>query len=90
MTFAVLVEPTDDEFAASIAGVPGLRVTGASREAAIAALREKVSQSIERGELTTVEIDRNGLSSLFGKYADDPTLQEICDEAYRARDAELD
>lgn len=64
MTFAVLVEPTDNQFTASIAGVPGLRVMGASREDAIAALKEKVSESIERGELTSVEIEKSGLSSL--------------------------
>ena len=28
-----------------------------------------------------------GLSALFGKYRDDETLTEICDEAYRQRDA---
>lgn len=28
---------------------------------------------------------RRGLSSLFGKFRDDPTLREICEEAYRER-----
>ena len=30
-----------------------------------------------------------GLAGLFGKYRDDPTLREICEDAYQERDAEL-
>lgn len=41
-----------------------------------------------RGELVSCEIEPQGLMALFGKYRDDPMLQEICRQAYAARDAE--
>lgn len=39
--------------------------------------------------MNSVEIEPPGLEALFGKYAADPTLTEICEKAYRQRDAEL-
>jgi hypothetical protein len=32
---------------------------------------------------------QRGLSGLFGKYRDDPTLRDICDAAYQERDADV-
>jgi len=32
---------------------------------------------------------RRGLAGLFGKFRDDPTLREICEEAYKERDADI-
>ena len=34
------------------------------------------------------QMSEAGVSTLAGKYKDDPTLREICDEAYKQRDAE--
>ena len=30
-----------------------------------------------------------GLAGLFGKFRDDPTLREICEQAYKERDADV-
>jgi hypothetical protein len=35
-----------------------------------------------------LELAPTGVSGLAGKYRTDPTLREICTEAYRMRDAE--
>jgi hypothetical protein len=40
------------------------------------------------GELAFLDIPFPGIIGLAGKYADDPSLAEICEEAYKARDAE--
>ena len=42
---------------------------------------------LDHGELVALEVRRRGLTSLFGRYRDDPTLREICDAAYQERDA---
>jgi hypothetical protein len=90
MTFAVRIEPTNGQFTAEVVGAPDVHATAASRELAMVALRNEIAQRIQTGELNSVEIEPPGLEALFGKYADDPTLTEICEEAYRQRDAELD
>lgn len=91
MTFAVLVEPQDDRFAAWLVGAPELRVLGSTRDQAIASLRDEIAQRVRQGELLSLEIDVGavGVASLAGTYAADPTLRDICDEVYRERNAEL-
>ena len=37
----------------------------------------------------TLDIESVGITSLAGKYSDDPTLESICADAYRERDAEI-
>ena len=88
MAFPVLVESVQGQFTAMLAGVPDVRVVGSTRSEAVQALRTEITQLIERGELLSLEIGPVSISSLAGKYADDPTLREICDHAYRQRDAE--
>jgi hypothetical protein len=88
MTFSAIVSPHDDRFAAALVGEPGVCAEGQTREAAIAALRTEVAQRVGRGELFTLDIEAAGITSLAGKYRDDPTLEDICAEAYRQRDAE--
>ena len=53
------------------------------------ALETVIEKRVERGELVTLQIGRRGLAGLFGKYRDDPTLQDICDEAYKESDADV-
>jgi hypothetical protein len=60
-----------------------------TRAGALAALEIVIEKRVERGELVTLEIGRKGLAGLFGKYCDDPTLQGICDKAYKERDADV-
>ncbi len=88
MTFPVLVEACDGQFAASLVGVPNVRVVGPTRSQAIAALKAEIEHRVALGELLSLDIETIGVSSLAGKYDTDPTLRTICDEAYQARDAE--
>ena len=61
---------------------------GATRDAALEALRTELEQQISGGELVFLDVEPKGLLGLAGKYKDDPTLREICEEAYRQRDAQ--
>ena len=88
MSFSVFVKMGDDQFMASLVGAPNVRVTAPTRSQAIDALKAEIQQRIGLGELVSLEVDTVGVSSLAGKYHTDPTLREICDNAYRMRDAE--
>jgi hypothetical protein len=87
MTFSVSVHPAAGHFEASLVGAPEVRASAPTRVAALAALETIIEKRVQQGELVTLEIGRKGLAGLFGKYRDDPTLQDICDEAYRERSA---
>ena len=89
MTFSVVVSPLENQFTAALVGEPQVRAVGGTREAAIAMLKADVAQRVERGELIALDITSAGITSLAGKYHEDPTLEEICAEAYRQRDAEI-
>ena len=88
MAFPVLVESSNGQFTASLVGAPHVRVVGHTRSEAISALQADIAQRIARGELLSLEVEEGGVSSLAGKYRTDPTLREICEEAYKQRDAE--
>jgi hypothetical protein len=88
MTFPVLVQPANGQFAATLVGAPDLRVTASTRVEALAALEAAIEQRVAQGELVALEIGRKGVSRLGGKYRDDPTLREICEEAYQQRNSE--
>jgi len=88
MTFPVLVEPCDGQFAASLVGVPKVRVIGPTRSQAIDALKVEIEHRVALGELLTLDVESIGVSNLAGKYKTDPTLRTICDEAYQARDTD--
>lgn len=88
MGFPVLIEAYNGQFVASLLGVPNLRVLEPTRSQAIEALKAKIKQRIQLGELLSLEVDAVGISSLAGKYEKDPTLREICDRAYQLRDNE--
>ena len=88
MTFPIVVEAYDGQFAASLVGVPNARVVSPTRSQAIDALKAVIAQRIATGELLSLEIETTGISSLAGKYEADLTLRAICNEAYRLRDAE--
>jgi hypothetical protein len=88
MTFPVLIEPCGGQFIASLPGVPNLRVVGPTRSQAMDALKLEIEQRVALGELVSLDIEAIGVTSLAGKYAEDPSLRAICDDAYQARDAE--
>ncbi len=88
MTFPILVQPTDGRYLATLVGAPEVRAVAATRAEALAALEVAIEQRVARGELLALEVGRQGVSGLIGKYQDDPTLREICEEAYQRRDSE--
>jgi hypothetical protein len=88
MTFPVLVESGEGWFAASLAGAPEVRGIAPTRDEAVAALKSQLAERIAHGELFSLEVADSGVTSLAGTFADDPSLREICSEAYRDRDAE--
>lgn len=87
MTFPVLVQPINGQFAASLVGDPAVRVTAPSPTEALAALKTVLEQRVAQGELVSLEIERGGVAQLAGKYRDDPTLRGICEEAYQQRNS---
>ena len=88
MTVSALVEQTNGQFCASLVGMPDLRCVRPSRAEAIAALQSEIATKIAAGELLNLEIPPLGVSGLTGRFQDDPSLREICDQIYRERDAE--
>ena len=88
MTFPVLVEACEGQFTAQLVGAPAVQVMGPTRDQALAGLRVAIQERVRTGELTSVEVEPLGISDLAGTYRDDPCLREICEEAYRLRDAE--
>ena len=89
MTFPVMVHLSQGEFEASLVGAPEVRATASTRAQALANLESAISKRLDQGELVMLEVRRRGLTGLFGKFRDDPTLREICEEAYKDRDAHL-
>jgi hypothetical protein len=90
MTFPILVEPSDGQFAASLLGEPKLRVIGRTRSQALDALKMEIERRVAIGELLSMEIDTIGVTNLAGKYETDPTLRTICSESYARRDSDRD
>ena len=88
MSFPIFVEAVNGQFAASLIGAPNVRVVKPNRSQAIAGLKAEIQERVALGELLSLEIDAVSVSSLAGRYGSDPTLREICDEAYQLRNAE--
>lgn len=88
MTFPIVVEPCDGQFAASLLGEPKVRVVGRTRSQALDALKTEIEHRVAIGEFLSLEIDTIGVTSLAGKYETDPTLRSICDNAYQNRKAD--
>ena len=89
MSVAILVEAEGAQFAATLAGVPELRTVGPTRGDAIDALRAEIERRMQSGEMASLEVRPRGVAAIAGAFRDDPTLRDICEDAYRARDAEL-
>jgi predicted RNase H-like HicB family nuclease len=89
MTFPVLVHGASGQFEAALVGAPEVCATGATREGVLAALESAIEKRLDQGELVALEVRRGGLASLFGRFRDDPTLREICEEAYQERNADV-
>jgi hypothetical protein len=90
MTFPVIVEPYDGQFVAALVGAPTMRAVGPTRDQALATLQADLTQRLTRGELVALELAPLGVTDLAGTYHTDPTLRDICAEAYHRRDTERD
>jgi len=55
MTFPILIEPYNGQFAASLVGVPNVRVVKPTRSQAIEALKSNIEQRVQLGELLSLE-----------------------------------
>src|SRR6266481_122824 len=89
MTFPVTVHPSHGQFEAALVGAPDVRALASTRAGALAALESVIAERLDQGELVALEVRRRGLAGMFGKYRDDPTLHEICEAAYKERDADV-
>ncbi|RLC20206.1 MAG: hypothetical protein DRI57_05365 [Deltaproteobacteria bacterium] len=85
MTLPVLPESENGQFVASLMGLPNVRAAEPTRSQAILSLKAKINQNAETGKLLFLEPDMPGISTLAGKYKSDPTLRDICEEAYKKR-----
>jgi hypothetical protein len=90
MTLPVLIETHEGRYIAKLLGAPEVRAEGENRLQAMENLRIAILRMTDRGELTTLEVEPRGILALAGKYRDDPTLREIVDEAYKARDRDAE
>jgi hypothetical protein len=90
MSVTITFERLNGTVSATVAGIPNLRAEGPSEEAAAEALREQLRASLARRTVGFLDVDAVGLSGLAGTYRNDPTLQDICGEAYRMRDEQRD
>ncbi len=88
MQVPVIVDAENGRFSASVAGVPELRASAATRDEALAELSRLIHDRMRQGTFTMLDVPERNIMDLFGVFKDDETLQEICDEAYRLRDAE--
>lgn len=89
MDFNILVEPSNGHWSAYVIGAPDLAVEERTKEGAISSLRQHLTKRIQAGEILSLRIENLGVTGLAGLFADDPTLDEIVEEAYRLRDEEL-
>lgn len=88
MSFPVLIQQQNGDFVAMLLGAPSVRVTSPTRALAIAEMQGVLQERIVEGEIVLLDLPSQGIMALAGKYRDDPTLQEICDEIYQERDGE--
>jgi hypothetical protein len=88
MSFPIFVQQNNGHFVATLIGAPDVRITAATREIAIAQMQTALEERYAQGELVFLEVPADGFMSLAGKYKDDESLREICEEIYRQRDAE--
>jgi hypothetical protein len=88
MTLPVEIHQENGRFTAAVLGSSDIRAEAASREEAISAVRAEIDRRRQSGKLVFVFVEPVGVSPFFGMFKDDPTLQELCDEAYRLRDAD--
>ena len=89
MSFPIFVHQDNGHFVATLVGVPEVSVTAPTREAALAEMQASLQRRVSCGEIVFLDVPaKKGVMAFAGKYRDDESLTEICEEAYRRRDAE--
>ena len=88
MSFPVFIHQDNGHFVASLVGSPDVRVSAPTREEALAEIQTILRERVLRGDLVFVETPPQDIAALAGKYRDDPSLTEIREDIYLARDAE--
>jgi len=89
MNFPVSIESSEGRFTATLLGAPEIRATAPTREAAITELRQVIRERVAQGQIESLEFPASSVTDFIGIFHNDPTLDEVCEEAYRQRDAEL-
>lgn len=89
MTVPVLIEQTNGQYEAKLAGEPSLRAVASTRDEAIRNLRTVLTGQYDRGKMIFLTLPTGmAISQSAGAFRDDETLDEMVAEIYRQRDAE--
>ncbi len=89
MSFPVFIHQDNGHFIATLVGAPEVRVESLTREGALAEMQTILERRVSRGELMLLDVaPKLGIMAIAGKFKDDDSLREICEEIYRQRDAE--
>ncbi len=97
MQYQVSVQPSEQQFIASIVSIPGVTAEGQTKAEAIAKAKAMLEEKLAIGEFVTIEVEADRLRGddprikHRGIFADDPTFDDFLAEiaAYRQRvDAE--
>lgn len=88
MSFPVFIHRDNGTFVATLLGAPDVRVSAATRDAALTEMQRILDQRYSAGELVFLDVPSEGILAAAGSYRDDPFLADIRDETYRERDAE--
>ena len=90
MTFPISVQAENGQFRASMVGEDSVFAIGATREEAISSVEKEIARRLASGELAVVDPAEKSWDGLFGAFADDPTLTDMCNEIYAERERERD
>ncbi len=88
MDVMVRLTQVNGHYSAAILGDESVSATGPTQEAAVASLRNRVQEGMQRSELLTMRVNVHPVLAMAGLLKDDPGFAEIVEEAYRERDAE--
>ncbi len=90
LTYYVLIENEQDgKVSATVIGLSDCKATGATREEAIATLRQRLNERLAKAEIVSLEIEPPKIEHPWMKFAgmfkDDPQFDEMLEyiEAYR-------
>jgi hypothetical protein len=88
MSFPVFIHQDNGHFVATLVGSPDVCVSAPTREEALAEIQTILQERVLHGNLVLVETPLRGIAALAGKFRDDPSLSQIREDIYLARDAE--